>query len=332
RSARTPKAPNRLCLNVEIVPDQLYFNAEIEEQSLGDKGEPASYKADLSGPKFEKWLVAMNAEIQSMYDNKVWKVVDLPPGAKVVKSKWIYKKKTDMDGVLYIYKARLVAKGFTQTYGVDYEETFSHVADIRAYEIWQMDVKTAFLNGFLDEEIYMEQPGGFVDPDHPRKLPGAQLFASRGVVTPVKLVISNDAARYPEMRNKVVLLRPKQRLSLTMRDSRCLACNQHIKSSFVYCSLVCKLSNVTASPSGHRLYANSSNNLERSLLVSGSECVVSSESSVEENSTVARACDETVYECVDYVKGVHPPDQKMSAATSRKLHGRKCVPQRSPLF
>nr|GEZ43818.1 retrotransposon protein, putative, Ty1-copia subclass [Tanacetum cinerariifolium] len=116
-----------------------------------------------------------------MYDNKVWKLVDLPPGAKVVKSKWIYKKKTDMDGVVYIYKARLVAKGFTQTYGVDYEETFLHVADMRAiriliaiaayydYEIWQMDVKTVFLNGFLDEEIYMEQPEGFVDPDHPRK-------------------------------------------------------------------------------------------------------------------------------------------------------------------
>nr|GEZ77322.1 hypothetical protein [Tanacetum cinerariifolium] len=99
----------------------------------------------------------------------------LPPSAKVVKSKWIYKKKTDMNGVVYINKARLDAKGFTQTYGVDYEETFSPVADIRAiriliaiaayydYEIWQMDVKTAFLNGFLDEEIYMEQPEGFVD-------------------------------------------------------------------------------------------------------------------------------------------------------------------------
>nr|GFC80368.1 hypothetical protein [Tanacetum cinerariifolium] len=71
RSARAPKAPNRLCLNVEIVPDQLYFNVEVEEHSLGDKGKPASYKAALSDPEFEKWLVAMNAEIQSMYDNKV---------------------------------------------------------------------------------------------------------------------------------------------------------------------------------------------------------------------------------------------------------------------
>ncbi|GJY97242.1 putative RNA-directed DNA polymerase [Tanacetum coccineum] len=182
RSIRTHKAPNRLCLNVEIDPDRLCFNVEVEEHSLGDLNEPANYKAALSDPEFEKWLVAMNAEMKSMYDNKVWRLVVLPPNAKVVKSKWIYKKKTDMDGKVHIYKARLVAKGCTQTYGVDYEETFSPVADIRAiriliaiaafydYEIWQMDVKTAFLNGFLEEEIYMEQPEGFIDPNHPRKV------------------------------------------------------------------------------------------------------------------------------------------------------------------
>ncbi|GJW49329.1 retrotransposon protein, putative, ty1-copia subclass [Tanacetum coccineum] len=96
--------------------------------------------------------------------------VDLPPNCKTVGSKWIFKKKTDMDGIVHTYKARLVAKGYTQLYGVDYEETFSPVADIRAirilisiaayydYEIWQMDVKTAFLNGYLDEDIYMVQP------------------------------------------------------------------------------------------------------------------------------------------------------------------------------
>nr|GEW61262.1 hypothetical protein [Tanacetum cinerariifolium] len=126
RSAKTPKAPNRLCLNIEIVPDQLYFNVEVEEHNLGDKGEPASYKAALSDPGFKKWLVAMNAEIQSMYDNKVWKLVDLPPA---------------------------------------YYD----------YEIWKMDVKTAFVNGFLDEEIYMEQPEGFVDPD-PRKATGSNVI------------------------------------------------------------------------------------------------------------------------------------------------------------
>nr|GEY16282.1 hypothetical protein [Tanacetum cinerariifolium] len=182
RSVRTHKAPDRLCQNIEIDPDRLCFNVEVEEHSLGDLNEPANYKVALSDPEFEKWLVAMNAKMQSMYDNKVWRLVVLPPNAKVVKSKWIYKKKTDMDGKVHIYKARLVAKGCTQTYGVDYEEIFSPVADIRAvriliaiaayydYEIWQMDVKIKFLNGFLEEEIYMEQPEGFIDPNHPRKV------------------------------------------------------------------------------------------------------------------------------------------------------------------
>ncbi|GJR48129.1 retrotransposon protein, putative, ty1-copia subclass [Tanacetum coccineum] len=171
RSERTHRAPNHLCLNVEV-----------EEHSLGDLNEPTSYKAAMLDSESNKWIDAMNAEIQSMMDNMVWVLVDLPPGCKTVGSKWLFKKKTDMDGIVHTYKARLVAKGYTQLYGVDYEETFSPVADIRAirilisiaafydYEIWQMDVKTAFLNGYLDEDIYMVQPEGFVDPNHPRKV------------------------------------------------------------------------------------------------------------------------------------------------------------------
>ncbi|GJS97989.1 retrotransposon protein, putative, ty1-copia subclass [Tanacetum coccineum] len=126
--------------------------------------------------------------MQSMKDNQVWCLVDLPPNCKTVGSKWLFKKNTNMDGIVHTYKTCIVAKGYTQTYGVDYEETFSFVADISAiriliaiaafydYEIWQMDVKTVFLNGHLNEDIYMVQPEGFVDHNHPKK-------ASRSNVT-----------------------------------------------------------------------------------------------------------------------------------------------------
>ncbi|GKD01192.1 retrotransposon protein, putative, ty1-copia subclass [Tanacetum coccineum] len=124
RSVWIYRAPERLCLTVEV-----------EEHSLGDLNKPTNYKAVMLDAESDKWLDAMNAEIQSMKDNQVWRLVDLPPNCKTVGSKWLFKKKTDMDGNVHTYKARLVAKGFTQTYGVDYEETFSPVADIRAIRI-----------------------------------------------------------------------------------------------------------------------------------------------------------------------------------------------------
>ncbi|GKC80336.1 retrotransposon protein, putative, ty1-copia subclass, partial [Tanacetum coccineum] len=171
RSTRTRNAPNRMCLYIDI-----------EEHELGDLGEPANYRAALLDRKSDKWLNVMNVKMQSMKDNEVWDLVDLPPNGKTVSSKWLFKKKTDMDGALHTYKAHLVAKGYTQTPGIDYKETFSPVADIRAiriliaiaafydYEIWQMDVKTAFLNGYLNEEVYMEQPEGFVNPKYPNRV------------------------------------------------------------------------------------------------------------------------------------------------------------------
>ncbi|GKC37645.1 retrotransposon protein, putative, ty1-copia subclass [Tanacetum coccineum] len=168
---RTHRATDRLCLHVNA-----------EEHELGDLGEPANYKATLLDPESNKWNNAMNVKMQSMRDNKFWELVDLPPNGKTVGHKWLFKKKTDMDGAVHTYKANLVAKGFFQTYGVDYKETFSPVADIKAiriiivvvafydYEIWQMDVKTAFLNGYLSEEVYMEQPEGFVNPKYPNRV------------------------------------------------------------------------------------------------------------------------------------------------------------------
>ena len=102
--------------------------------------------------------------------------MDLPDGRKAVENKWIFTKKIDADGNVTIYKAQLVAKGFRQIQEFDYDETFSPVAKLKFvrillaiaaffdYEIWQMDVKTAFLNGDIEEELYMVQPKGFVDP------------------------------------------------------------------------------------------------------------------------------------------------------------------------
>ncbi|GJY53045.1 retrotransposon protein, putative, ty1-copia subclass [Tanacetum coccineum] len=154
----------------------------VEEHELGDLNEPPNYKAALSDPEYDKWLKAMNTEMQSMKDNQVWNLVELPPNGRTIRSKWIFKKKTGMDGNVHTFKARIVEKGYTQTYGVDYEETFSPVEDIRAirillaiaafydYENWQMDMKTAFLNGHLSEDVYMVQLEGFVDPKHPNKV------------------------------------------------------------------------------------------------------------------------------------------------------------------
>ena len=124
----------------------------------------------------------MGSEIQSMYNNQVWNLVDLPEGSKVIRNKWIFKRKMDMNGNLTTYKAKLVAKGFTQIQGIDYDETFSPIAMFKSirimlaiaafhdYEIWQLDIKTTFLNGKLDEEVYMVQPQGFEDPKNSSKV------------------------------------------------------------------------------------------------------------------------------------------------------------------
>ena len=102
-------------------------------------------------------------QIESMKVNDVWKLVDSPKGVKPIGCKWVFKRKRGADGKVKTYKARLVAKGYHQRYGIDYDETFSLVAMLKSirimltiaahldYEIWQMDVKTAFLKGELEK-------------------------------------------------------------------------------------------------------------------------------------------------------------------------------------
>ncbi|KAH9697829.1 hypothetical protein KPL71_023776 [Citrus sinensis] len=133
-----------------------------------------SYNEALIDRDVKFWKKAMNQEMESLYSNKVWELVEAPNGVKPIGCKWIYKRKKGVDGRVETFKARLVAEGFTQKEGIDYEETFSTVAMLKSirillsiaavldYEIWQMDVKTAFLNGHLEENIYMQQPDGFI--------------------------------------------------------------------------------------------------------------------------------------------------------------------------
>ena len=151
---------------------------EIEGEAfmvaLHDDLEPKSVHEALSCPNSEKWNSAIGEELDSMKVNHVWDLVDLPPDRRAIGNKWVFKIKYKADGSIDRYKARLVAKGYTQQEGIDYEETFSPVvrfASIRLIlsivagldlELHQMDVKTAFLNGELEEEIYMEQPNGFI--------------------------------------------------------------------------------------------------------------------------------------------------------------------------
>ncbi|KAJ9544984.1 hypothetical protein OSB04_024691 [Centaurea solstitialis] len=154
----------------------------LVSQDGGDLNEPTFYREAVSGSESEQWLEAMKAEMQSMYDNLVWELTDLPQHCRVVGHKWVFKKKTDMDGNVHTFKARLVVNSFMQTHGIDYDETFLPVAMLKSirflmailayfnYEIWQMDVKTAFLNGKLTEDVYMQQPEGFVDPKNPNKV------------------------------------------------------------------------------------------------------------------------------------------------------------------
>ena len=132
--------------------------------------EPSTFEEATSR---QVWRDAMMEEYNSIMKNDVWEVVPRLEGKSMVTSKWLYKIKHAADGSIEKYKSLFVARGFSQVEGVDYDETFAPVArytSIRAvisiaaemgWKIHQMDVKTAFLNGLIEEEVYIEQPLGF---------------------------------------------------------------------------------------------------------------------------------------------------------------------------
>ena len=125
------------------------------------------------------WQEAIQDEYDSLLQNQTWELVDLPKSKNIVGSKWVFKHKRGANGQIQRCKARLVAQGYSQKSSVDYDEVFSPVAKYNSIrtllaivnqfdlELHQMDVKTAFLNGDLEEEIFMKQPEGFIDKHHP---------------------------------------------------------------------------------------------------------------------------------------------------------------------
>ncbi|KAJ9541880.1 hypothetical protein OSB04_028386 [Centaurea solstitialis] len=125
------------------------------------------------------WVTAMQEELNQFSALKVWRLVKRPQDKSIIDTKWLFKNKKDEHGTIVRNKARLVAKGYRQQEGIDYDQTFAPVARLEAirmflayaaykdFTVFQMDVKTAFLYGHLKEEVYVTQPEGFVDPDHP---------------------------------------------------------------------------------------------------------------------------------------------------------------------
>jgi len=129
--------------------------------------------------KDSNWILAMQEELNQFALNEVWTLVPIIPEMNIIGTKWVFRNKMDEHGVITRNKARLVAKRYNQEEGIDYDETYAPVARLKAvrlllsfscikgFKLFQMDVKGAFLNGYINEEVFVSQPPGFEDHQHP---------------------------------------------------------------------------------------------------------------------------------------------------------------------
>lgn len=172
-SEEVPYTPvTELRRSSRIIRKPVRFSPSLNYILLTDRGEPECYEEAMQVDESIKWELAMNDEMDSLLSNHTWELANLPKGKKALHNKWVYRIKEEPDGSKR-YKARLVVKGFQQKEGVDYTEIFSPVVKMvtirtvlglvaqEDLHLQQMDVKTAFLHGDLDKEIYMKQPEGF---------------------------------------------------------------------------------------------------------------------------------------------------------------------------
>ncbi|GJV89064.1 retrovirus-related pol polyprotein from transposon TNT 1-94 [Tanacetum coccineum] len=129
--------------------------------------------------KDESWVVAMQKELNQFVANDVWNLVPLPMSQSLIGTRWVFRNKLDENGIVSRNKARLVAQGYNQKECINYDETYSPVATLKSiriilaisyandFKLYQIDVKSAFLNGFINEEVYVAQPPGFIDFEKP---------------------------------------------------------------------------------------------------------------------------------------------------------------------
>ncbi|KAG7572491.1 Ribonuclease H-like superfamily [Arabidopsis suecica] len=163
-----------VCTIAHFPEEHQVFLGQIDQHWI-----PQTYEEAI---EHQVWRDAIAAERQAMEHNHTWEEGELPKGKKAVTSKWVFTIKYKSNGDIERYKARLVARGFTQTYGEDYRDTFAPVAKLHTvrvvlslatnleWELWQMDVKNAFLQGELEEEVYMKPPPGLEDHNAPGKV------------------------------------------------------------------------------------------------------------------------------------------------------------------
>lgn len=185
-SSSTPPRKTRTILEIyseaNLASTQPTISSFEDELLTSLPDDPVNVDQAINSPESSLWLSAMQAEFESLLANTTWILVDPPPNRRLISCKWILRRKYNAQGEVARFKARLVARGYTQVPGEDFHDTYSPVLSIISFRIlvalaanfgWpihQMDVKTAFLHGDLNEEIYMHQPPHFLGPHHPHKV------------------------------------------------------------------------------------------------------------------------------------------------------------------